>query len=124
MAMNRQLPKEDRIDALRRAEAHSPFLREALSARPEIGAVFLKKGAEAAAAIAVSAEGDTVDTRLRRQRHGLALAVALGDLSGELSLERTSRLLSDFADRAIDEAVAAAIGERVPDADPRGFAVI
>ena len=122
--MNRQLSKDDRTDALRRAEAHSPFLREALSARPEIGEAFLNQGAEAAAALGASAESDTVDARLRLQRHGLALAVALGDLSGELSLERTTRLLSDFADRAIDEAVSAAIRERVPDADPCGFAVI
>src|SRR5205814_9029216 len=56
--------------------------------------------------------------------HGLALAVALGDLAGELSLEAVTRLLSDFADAAIDRAVAAAIRERVPDAQPLGFAVI
>jgi glutamate-ammonia-ligase adenylyltransferase len=52
------------------------------------------------------------------------LAVALGDLSGELPLERVTKILSDFADRAIDEALSAAILERVPDADPCGFAVI
>ena len=60
---------------------------------------------------------------LRRQRQALALAVALGDLSGELTLEQVTELLSDFAD-AIDRAVKAAIGERTPDAEPRGFAVI
>jgi glutamate-ammonia-ligase adenylyltransferase len=54
----------------------------------------------------------------------LALAVALGDLSGELSLEEVTRLLSDFADKAIDEAVRDAIAERVPDAEAQGFAVI
>ena len=61
---------------------------------------------------------------MRRQRLGLALAVALGDLAGELTLEQVTRLLSDFADQAIDEAVAAAIAERVPGAEPEGFAVI
>jgi glutamate-ammonia-ligase adenylyltransferase len=50
--------------------------------------------------------------------------VALGDLAGELPLEQVTRLLSDFADRAIDQAIKAAIRERVPDADPQGFAVI
>jgi len=65
-----------------------------------------------------------LERALRRRRHGLALAVALGDLAGELPLERVTALLSDFADAAIDEAVAAAIAERVPDAAPSGFAVI
>jgi glutamate-ammonia-ligase adenylyltransferase len=54
----------------------------------------------------------------------LALAIALGDLSGELPLEGVTRLLSDFADRAVDRAVAQAIRERVPDCEPAGFAVI
>jgi glutamate-ammonia-ligase adenylyltransferase len=99
-------------------------LRETLQARPEIGEAFIERGAEAAAELALSAEGETVEEQLRRQRHGLALAVALGDLSGEMPLERVTGLLSDFADRAINEAVRAAIAERVPYADPQGFAVI
>jgi glutamate-ammonia-ligase adenylyltransferase len=61
---------------------------------------------------------------LRQRRQGLALAIALGDLSGELTLEQVTRFLSDFADSAIDQAVEAAIAERVPDTDPHGFAVI
>ncbi|NUR44817.1 MAG: glutamine-synthetase adenylyltransferase, partial [Sphingomonas sp.] len=122
--MDRQSSNSVRGDAVERARAHSPFLREALSARPEVAEAFMREGAEAAASLAMTADADNVDARLRRQRHGLALAVALGDLSGELPLERVTRLLSDFADRAIDEAITAAIRERVPDADPRGFAVI
>ena len=102
----------------------SPFLREALLARPEIGEAFVASGAKAAAVAALRSAGDELDVRFRRQRHGLALAVALGDLSGEMALEDVTRLLSDFADRAIDEAIAAAIAERVPDAEPQGFAVI
>ncbi|HEY4071404.1 MAG TPA: bifunctional [glutamine synthetase] adenylyltransferase/[glutamine synthetase]-adenylyl-L-tyrosine phosphorylase [Sphingomicrobium sp.] len=114
-----------REDALRRARNYSPFLREALAARPELGDDYLSKGPEAAAELALCAEPELpVERRLRRRRHGLALAVALGDLSGELALERVTALLSSFADSAIDEAVAAAIAERVPDADPSGFAVI
>ena len=122
--MDRQSSNSVRGDAIERARAHSPFLREALSARREVAEAFMREGAEAAASLAMTADADNVDARLRRQRHGLALAVALGDLSGELPLERVTRLLSDFADRAIDEAITAAIRERVPDADPRGFAVI
>jgi glutamate-ammonia-ligase adenylyltransferase len=113
-----------RKDALRRAKEHSPFLREALLARPEIGEAFAARGAKAAAESALSIGGDELDARLRRQRHALALATALGDLSGEMPLEEVTRLLSDFADQAIDEAIAAAIAERVPDAKPQGFAVI
>ncbi len=84
----------------------------------------MASGARAAAQLALESGGDGIDARLRRQRLGLALAVALGDLSGELSLEEVTRLLSDFADKAIDEAVRDAIAERVPDAEAQGFAVI
>jgi glutamate-ammonia-ligase adenylyltransferase len=111
--------------AVARAIRHSPFLREALQARCDIADTFAHDGPLAAAELAVSAGGDDpIERSLRRQRHGLALAVALGDLSGELSLEQVTRLLSDFADRAIDQAVEAAIRERVPDREPAGFAVI
>jgi glutamate-ammonia-ligase adenylyltransferase len=113
-----------RKDALRRAADHSPFLREALRVRPEIAEAFAAGGASAAVDAALALGGDDLDARLRRQRHGLALATALGDLSGEMPLEDVTRLLSDFADRAIDQAIAAAIAERVPDAQPQGFAVI
>jgi glutamate-ammonia-ligase adenylyltransferase len=113
-----------RENALSRARDHSPFLRDTIHAYPDIAEKFIAEGAEPAAALASAASGAAIDSRLRRQRHGLALAVALGDLTGELSLERVTRLLSDFADRAIDEAVRAAIAERTPGADPQGFAVI
>jgi [glutamine synthetase] adenylyltransferase / [glutamine synthetase]-adenylyl-L-tyrosine phosphorylase len=119
-----QAGTEARADAVRRAGDHSPFLREALLARREIADTFLTRGANSAAQLALARADDALDVRLRRQRYGLALAVALGDLAGELPLEQVTRLLSDFADKAIDEAVAAAIAERVPSAEPQGFAVI
>jgi glutamate-ammonia-ligase adenylyltransferase len=109
---------------MRRAAEHSPFLRDSLAARPEIADAFRKLGAAAAAELALEASGEGLAAALRRRRQGLALTVALGDLAGELSLEQVTRLLSDFADSAIDQAVRAAIAERVPDADPQGFAVI
>ena len=111
-------------DALQRAMEHSPFLRDAIEARGDIVTVFREGGAALAATMALGSSAETLEGRLRRQRTGLALAVALGDLAGELSLEEVTRLLSDFADGAIDEAVRAAIAERVPDVDPQGFAVI
>jgi glutamate-ammonia-ligase adenylyltransferase len=114
-----------REDAVRRANAHSPFLREALAARSDVSEAFLDRGGMAAAEIALAGASDLpVDRRLRQRRHALALAVALGDLAGELPLEDVTRLLSDFADSAIDEAVSAAIAERTPDAEPAGFTVI
>jgi glutamate-ammonia-ligase adenylyltransferase len=113
-----------RKDAVDRAIRFSPFLREGLQARPDIGETFVERGGATAAALALAAEADTVESALRRRRHGLALAVALGDLSGEMGLEQVTGLLSDFADRAIDKAVRAAIAERVPDAEFQGFAVI
>ena len=115
-----------REDAVARARDHSPFLRDAMAARPEVTQLFLECGAAAAAAHALDSIGADlpITSRLRIQRHGLALAVALGDLAGELPLEQVTALLSDFADSAIDQAVDAAIRERVPDADPAGFAVI
>ncbi len=117
--------REGRSGAVARAREHSPFLREAMAARGSLAQLFVEQGALAAATAALEAVVELpIERRLRQQRLGLALAVALGDLSGELRLEEVTRLLSDFADRAIDEAVAAAIRERVPDAVPAGFAVV
>ena len=113
-----------REDALRRAELHSPFLRHAAAAQPAIADMFLSHGSAAAAEQALLAESESLESGLRLRRHGLALAVALGDLAGELPLEEVTRLLSDFADAAIGQSVDAAIRERVPDAEPKGFAVI
>ena len=122
--MSRDSPTIDRAEALCRAQEHSPFLRDSIVGRREIADAFLTLGAAAAAALALQASGDDLAASLRRRRQGLALAVALGDLSGELSLEQVTKLLSDFADSAIDQAIHAAIVERVPDAAPQGFAVI
>ena len=95
-----------------------------MKAHPGIAEAFLADGARVAAERALSVGTGDVETDLRSRRGGLALAVGLGDLAGELSLEEATRLLSDFADAAIDTALNAAILERVPDAEPRGFAVI
>jgi|tagenome__1003787_1003787.scaffolds.fasta_scaffold20977818_3 glutamate-ammonia-ligase adenylyltransferase len=122
--MSSRSSRQSREDALRRAEEHSPFLRQAIQALPAVADAFLIRGAAAAAEFALGAEGENLEAELRRQRHGLALAVALGDLAEQFPLEEVTRLLSHFADFAIDHAVEAAIRERVPDAEPKGFAVI
>ncbi|HEU5482453.1 MAG TPA: bifunctional [glutamate--ammonia ligase]-adenylyl-L-tyrosine phosphorylase/[glutamate--ammonia-ligase] adenylyltransferase [Sphingomicrobium sp.] len=113
-----------RRDAIARAERHAPFLRDAMAAWPNIVETFTGEGAQAAAAIALQAGAETAGAELRRQRSALALAVALGDLSGELQLEQVTALLSDFADQAIDRAIAVAMAELFPDEQPRGLAVI
>ena len=122
--MNATLNEARRIDAVERATVHSPFLRAAAERWPDITARFLSAGAEAAVAEALALDGDSVAAALRRRRHGLALAVALGDLSGELPLEGVTAHLSDFADMAMDTALRAAILERVPDADAVGVAIL
>jgi glutamate-ammonia-ligase adenylyltransferase len=113
-----------RQDSVRRAREFSPFLRDAAAALPHIVETFIEKGGEEAIAAALEASSDEVETELRRHRLGLALAVALGDLAGELSFEKATRALSDFADSAIERALSAAISERVPGTEPRGIAVI
>ena len=114
-----------RDDALERAYSHAPFLRSAIDTHPDLVARFLEDGAEAAVADAfLVASSADAGVRLRRQRTALALAVALGDLAGELSLEALTGHLSAFADVAIDEALAAAIEERVPGSRTDGFTVL
>lgn len=113
-----------REDAIRRARDFSPFLRDGLTRFAHLEQLFLEQGSRSAAQAATAAGAEEVGAELRRRRHGLALAIALGDLAGELQLEDVTALLSDFADAAIDRALTAAIAERVPDADPAGIAVI
>jgi [glutamine synthetase] adenylyltransferase / [glutamine synthetase]-adenylyl-L-tyrosine phosphorylase len=118
-----------RSQAIERAGAYAPFLREAISARPDIAETFLADGAQAASALAIRSEGDSAEAQLRLRRLALALAVALGDLSGELKLEEVTRLLSEFADSSIERAIEVAMAEMF-EAEPfggeqaRGFAVI
>ena len=107
-----------------RAAGHAPFLRGAIGALPLIVSEFVVHGARAAIALALESGAGEVGALLRQRRRALALAVALGDLAGELPLESVTAALSGFADQAIDMAVVQAIAERVPDAPPRGFAVL
>ena len=122
--MTAKVSPADREQAIARASEHSPFLRESLQAREDIAETFLSDGASAAIENALASESEELERSLRQRRRGLALAVALADLSGEMSLEEVTRDLSDFADAAIDAAIAQAISERLPDAVPQGFAVI
>ena len=109
--------------ALERARAHAPFLAKALDRRPDI-AELLAGGQGEEALAATRLEADDVGAALRRERLGLALALAVGDLAGAFPLARVMRELSAFADRALDAAIGAAIRARVPDAEPRGFTAL
>jgi glutamate-ammonia-ligase adenylyltransferase len=113
-----------RSEAVERAERHSPFLRDCIAARPDIVETFLTKGADVAADQALQTGAETADAELRRRRQALAMAVALGDLAGELGLEQVTARLSDFADQSIARAIEVAIAERMPAEEPRGLAVI
>ena len=59
-AMDRDAMRAARDDALGRAVRHSPFLREAAAARPDLVDLFLAEGAQAAASAAVAAGADGV----------------------------------------------------------------
>jgi [glutamine synthetase] adenylyltransferase / [glutamine synthetase]-adenylyl-L-tyrosine phosphorylase len=117
-------PAKNRQEAVDRANRHAPFLRDSIRALPRILDAFFTEGAQAAAAQAVQSGAETTGAELRRRRRSLALAVALGDLSGELDLEEVTALLSDFADQSIDRAIEAAVAELLPGEMPRGLAVI
>ena len=122
--MKSTVESDGRNGAIERASRFAPFLRDALIAFPEIADRFATEGADAAIGDALALGGAAVGEALRHQRRALALAVALGDLSGELPLERLTAALSDFADRAIHIALGAAIEERTPGAGTDGFAVL
>ena len=110
--------------AIALAEAHSPFLRGILHRRPEISDDLAAKGLAAllADAAAASAAEPDASLALRRERQVVALGVALADLAGA-PFEEVTRALSDFADRALDRAINAAIAERTEE-PPHGFAAI
>ena len=115
-AQSRQYSVAERKKAVARAKAHSPFLREAMTAFPHIVDVFLHEGGlwASEAALNEAHEADW-DVRLRQMRRARALAIALGDLAGELPLETVTSLLTDFADSSIGQALKAAMRERFPD---------
>jgi glutamate-ammonia-ligase adenylyltransferase len=113
-------------DAIERAERCAPFLSSAMRRLPEITDLCARGAGEEALLAARElgrAEGEMEQT-LRRERLGLALALGLGDLAGAFPLERVMAELSDFADRALDQAIDHVIRRRVPDAEPRGFTAI
>ena len=77
-------------NAIARARAHAPFLALALDRQPALEELLAAgSGEEALAwAKAAGAGAANVASALRRERLGLAAALAIGDLAGAFSLER------------------------------------
>jgi glutamate-ammonia-ligase adenylyltransferase len=111
-------------DALVRARANSPFLAGLIERNPDLLPAIEASDFDGALATALARSSDKVATTLRLQRQGVALVTAIADLAGIWDLTRITHILSDFADHALDTAIAAAIEERMPGAPNQGFAVI
>ena len=117
------MTSHDWTGAIARAAAHSPYLAQGLERLPELAALLAGGAGEAALdwAKAAGAGAEATGSALRREKRALALALAIGDLAGAFPLDRVMTELSQFADRALDQAIAAAIAQRVPGAEPAGF---
>ena len=95
------------------AEANSPYLKGLLRRRAATLTQIGINGFDAALAAAMVLDDMVpVETRLRTAKADVALITAIADLSGEWPLERVTAALSDFADLALDTAIAAALAER------------
>ena len=110
--------------AIARAQAYSPFLTGLIDRNADLMPLIRAGDFDDALAAALARSADSVGTALRKQRQGVALVTAIADLSDVWDLTRVTHILSDFADHALDQAIAAAIEERVPGAPNQGFAVI
>ncbi|QYE34969.1 bifunctional [glutamine synthetase] adenylyltransferase/[glutamine synthetase]-adenylyl-L-tyrosine phosphorylase [Polymorphobacter sp. PAMC 29334] len=95
------------------AEANSPYLKGLLRRRAATLTEIETHGFDAALAAAMVLD-DTVPVEigLRSAKADVALITALADLSGEWPLERVTEALSNFADLALNAAIAAALAER------------
>lgn len=110
--------------AIARAQAYSPFLAGLIDRNADLMPMIHAGNFDDALVCALARSADSVGTALRKQRQGVALVTAIADLSDVWDLTRVTHILSDFADHALDQAISAAIQERVPGAPNQGFAVI
>lgn len=111
-------------DAIARAARYAPFLSHLIEREPALIADIATAARDPLGAARIDDPAMPLPRRLRFERRRLALAAAIGDLSGQLDFVTVTRALSDFADYALDAAIGAAIVERVPGAEPRGLAAI
>ena len=124
--MNGVVEQTDLKDAIDRAREYAPYLARAMEIQPELTELLSSEDLKAALEYVDGAglKAETVGQKLRWEKRALALVLAIGDLAGQLSLTDIITRLSDFADRALEEAIADIYATRYPDADPAGFAVI
>ena len=121
------LPKRTSLqDALQRARDNAPYLAMAMQVLPELTDLLAAENLDAALEYSRSAGAgaENVRQKLRREKRALALTLAIGDLAGQLSLTDVITRLSDFADRALDEALADIYATRYPGAPREGFSII
>jgi glutamate-ammonia-ligase adenylyltransferase len=109
--------------AIERAQIGSPYLSGLLDREQDIACLLAEGRGNDALALAKSygQEGGDVAAALRHEKRGLALALAIGDLAGAFPLTMVVTELSDFADRAMDAAIADAILALMPDTEPAGM---
>ncbi len=112
------------MEAIARAKTNSPFLAQLIARQPELVSIIETGDFDTALIAALSVSGADIAATLRKRRQGLALVTAIADLSGAWPLSKVTRVLSDFADDALEIAIITAIEERVPGAKPAGFVVI
>jgi glutamate-ammonia-ligase adenylyltransferase len=112
-------------DAQQRAALHAPFLATAMERNPDLLARLDETGLDACLAwLGEQDAGLPVSQALRRRKNALALVLAIADLAEMVTVDQVTRVLSDFADQALDAALADVIARRTPGAGVQGFAVI
>jgi [glutamine synthetase] adenylyltransferase / [glutamine synthetase]-adenylyl-L-tyrosine phosphorylase len=109
---------------MERARRFSGFVAGASLRRKNIVDLWVEGGFPAALPQVEAIEATTGPACWRRRRDALMLLVGLADLAGELPLETVVALLSEFADQALQAAIATAIESHVKGAEARGFAAI
>lgn len=113
-------------DAIARAESWSPFLRGQMRRFPDLVDTLVDgdlHGALTASAFQ-PVEAADVPRALRVARGRLALALAIGDLAGLLTLDDVTGRLSAFADIAVEAAIASAVDSLAPGEEPRGLVAL
>jgi [glutamine synthetase] adenylyltransferase / [glutamine synthetase]-adenylyl-L-tyrosine phosphorylase len=116
------VPVHKMSEALERADHYAPYLRMLMLRFPGVVA---RLSAGNLSDSEPSIDKDLpVRTALRQAKARQALALAIGDLAGVLSLESVMMSLSKFADTALDLAIAEAIEHLTPGGEQFGLAAI
>jgi [glutamine synthetase] adenylyltransferase / [glutamine synthetase]-adenylyl-L-tyrosine phosphorylase len=115
----------DWTSGLRRAREHAPFLARALARQPDLSVLLEAGDGDAALAWSRSVgQAEAAGVALRRERLALATTLAVGDLADAFPLAKVTGELSEFADRALGTAMAAAMLARVPEVEPAGMVAL